>query len=322
MDSAYSLPMTRSKSKRFGNELHANTNEAKFTEPSELEGKKDVSVRQEPNNFFSESNLGNKINSNHEEEVNSIRSVKSKSSHSSIDVERKTRALAIEKARQEIELLEKQNKLKLLEIENDIFETKISDRSSRISSISKQNSVKSFLLCDDENADRTSKWVENISVPQPLTDTPKERDSELLKLLCQSVSEAIKTVADTSKQEKFVARQIVEKDFPAFDGNPEDWPVFIYQFRHISSLCQYSNEERMIKLNKCLRGAARSAVSGMMMSPNNVDFVLKNLERCFGRPDLIIDRMLPKIQAIPTIKENHMECLIQFSNHVRFRFRR
>jgi hypothetical protein len=94
---------------------------------------------------------------------------------------------------------------------------------------------------------------------------------------------------------KFAARQIVEKDFPLFDGNPEEWPVFVAQFRRISSLCEYTVEEMMIKLQKCLRGEAKNAVVWMMMSPDNVDLVIKTLEMRFGRPDQIIATVLSKV---------------------------
>ncbi|XP_044759170.1 uncharacterized protein LOC123316923 [Coccinella septempunctata] len=53
-----------------------------------------------------------------------------------------------------------------------------------------------------------------------------------------------------------------------------------------------------------------------MISPDNVDSVLKILEMRFGRPDLIIDGLISKIKAVTPIREHNIESLIKFSNHI------
>lgn len=55
----------------------------------------------------------------------------------------------------------------------------------------------------------------------------------------------------------------VEKNFPFFDGKPEEWQSFLYQFRQISTICKYYLE-------------AQFAITGMMMSPQNLETVLEN----------------------------------------------
>ncbi|KAG5882965.1 hypothetical protein JTB14_019086 [Gonioctena quinquepunctata] len=81
-------------------------------------------------------------------------------------------------------------------------------------------------------------------------------------------------------------------------------------------MCEYTQEESMIKLQKCLRGEAKQAVAGMMISPENIEQVIQTLEMRFGRPDQIIDTILNKLKTFYTIRENDMENLIQFASHV------
>lgn len=38
------------------------------------------------------------------------------------------------------------------------------------------------------------------------------------------------TVANSPKNHRFIVRQVVEKDIPFFDRNPEEWPTFATQF--------------------------------------------------------------------------------------------
>ncbi|KAG5872127.1 hypothetical protein JTB14_013447 [Gonioctena quinquepunctata] len=66
------------------------------------------------------------------------------------------------------------------------------------------------------------------------------------------------------------ARQIIDKDFPIFCGNPEKWPLFYEQYERVCKMCSFSQEEIMIKLRKCLRGEAKSAVAGMLLASENV----------------------------------------------------
>jgi hypothetical protein len=167
-------------------------------------------------------------------------------------------------------------------------------------------SLKSNCMTDrprvKEGSCKNSAVNEWISSTEPFTkcnpEEPRRGDSSDMHLLCQTLTDAIKSITVSPMTNKFAARQIVEKDFPLFDGNPEEWPVFVAQFRRISSLCEYTVEEMMIKLQKCLRGEAKNAVVGMMMSPDNVDLVIKTLEMRFGRPDQIIATVLYRYRQL------------------------
>ncbi|XP_044766568.1 uncharacterized protein LOC123322656 [Coccinella septempunctata] len=92
---------------------------------------------------------------------------------------------------------------------------------------------------------------------------------------------------------------------------PDKRPMRSPEPSDIERLCHTISEavksEMMIKLQKCLKGEAKLAVSGMMISPDNVDSVLKILEMRFGRPDLIIDGLISNVKAVTPIREHNIE---------------
>src|SRR5207253_5951143 len=53
-----------------------------------------------------------------------------------------------------------------------------------------------------------------------------------------------------------------------------------------------------------------------MVVPENVDRVIKTLERRFGRPELIVESLIAKIQATSTPKEDDFEALIEFADAI------
>lgn len=108
-------------------------------------------------------------------------------------------------------------------------------------------------------------------------------------------------------QIQLAARQAVSKDLPPFSGNPEDWPIFVSTFESTTAMCGYSDEENMIRLQKCLKGKAYEAVKSCLMHPTNVTNVMKTLRVLYGQPEAIIHSLIGKINAISPIKEDKLE---------------
>ncbi|KAG5870459.1 hypothetical protein JTB14_032741 [Gonioctena quinquepunctata] len=81
-------------------------------------------------------------------------------------------------------------------------------------------------------------------------------------------------------------------------------------------MCQYSEDETMVKLWKSLRGETKSSVSAMMMTSKNLELIMKTLQMRVGRPELILDIILVEMSAIPHMKELNIDKLISFSDEV------
>lgn len=298
----------------------------------------------------------NQENVDNQSTVHSQQSKQSKSkkssmnSNTSAELQKKRIAFEAEKQRQAIANEILMNKMKLIDMEQDIKEAEVEELQSQTSgsllslhemnhdkkSVSQRQSAICSCFPEKEvvniqqfpnqihghhNEMNTSHKYENMNegyVADWINSIPENRASEEksdIKLLCETMVNVLKST--TSKTEKLGARQIIERDFPIFDGKTEDWPTFFHQFNKISSLCDYSPEEKLIKLQKCLKGEAKFAVAGMLMTPENLELVIRTLKMRFGRPDQIIDSVLQRIRRYPTVRDHDMENLIQLSSQVR-----
>lgn len=112
------------------------------------------------------------------------------------------------------------------------------------------------------------------------------------------------------------ARQVVPKDLPTFSGSPEEWPIFLSMFNSSTTMCGYSNEENVIRLQKSLKGKAYEAVKSRLMHPSNVPGVMDTLRLLFGQPEAIVHSLIIKINAMPPVKEDKLEALVDLAVNV------
>lgn len=115
---------------------------------------------------------------------------------------------------------------------------------------------------------------------------------------------------------QLAARQAVSKDLPDFNGNPEDWPLFLSMFNSSTQMCGFSNEENMLRLRKCLKGKALEAVRCRLLHPSNVVSVMTTLKMLFGRPEAIVHAVTKKIRALPSPNIDKLETIVNFALNV------
>ena len=116
--------------------------------------------------------------------------------------------------------------------------------------------------------------------------------------------------------QKFLIRQTVGRDLPAFSGDSEEWPIFASTYQRTSDECGFSPSENVIRLQRCLKGPAKAAVGAMLTVPENLPTVLQVLESRFGRPDAVIAAMIGKAKAIGQVKPGDFDSLINLSTAV------
>lgn len=112
---------------------------------------------------------------------------------------------------------------------------------------------------------------------------------------------------------QLAARQAVPRDLPEFNGNPEDWPLFLSTFNSSTEMCGFSNEENMLRLRKCLSGRALEAVRCRLLHASNVSGVLSTLKMLYGKPETIIHAITMKIRSLPPPDMNKLETLVNFA---------
>lgn len=117
--------------------------------------------------------------------------------------------------------------------------------------------------------------------------------------------------------EQISARHVMPRDLPEFCGDPEDWPLFFSSFNNSTAACGYSHAENLARLQRCLKGDALKAVRYFLLSPELVPDVLRTLQTLFGRPEIIINKLIRNVRDCPMPRAERLETLIDFGMTVR-----
>ncbi|XP_065074000.1 uncharacterized protein LOC135698068 [Ochlerotatus camptorhynchus] len=112
------------------------------------------------------------------------------------------------------------------------------------------------------------------------------------------------------------ARQAVSKDLPTFSGDPEEWPVFISMYNRTTTMCGFTEDENIVRLQKSLKGRAYDAVKSRLMHSGNVPGILSTLKMLFGQPEVIIQSLIRKVGSLSPIREDKLETLVDFAVNV------
>ncbi|XP_062716224.1 uncharacterized protein LOC134291885 [Aedes albopictus] len=117
---------------------------------------------------------------------------------------------------------------------------------------------------------------------------------------------------DGPTNRQLAARQVMGKDLPIFSGNPEEWPIWISNFRRSTSTCGFSEDENLIRLQRCLKGPALEAVRSRLLCPASVPHVIRTLEMRYGRPETLIRSMTERVHRLPSLRTNDLDGIIEF----------
>ncbi|XP_065091276.1 uncharacterized protein LOC135712246 [Ochlerotatus camptorhynchus] len=112
--------------------------------------------------------------------------------------------------------------------------------------------------------------------------------------------------------QQLAARHVVPKELPHFDGNPLDWPLFFSSYTNSTQMCGYTDAENLMRLQRCLKGNALSAVSYQLLHPSSVPQVMKTLRTLYGRPELVVNSLLTKVRSTPAPRADKLESIISF----------
>lgn len=99
--------------------------------------------------------------------------------------------------------------------------------------------------------------------------------------------------------EKMARPRIRHTDLPTFSGAANEWLPFNAAVRDSTNLYAISAAENLQRLRSCLKGEARDAVAALLHTATDPGEIMKTLEQCFGRPEVIIDRALEDLKKLP-----------------------
>lgn len=81
-------------------------------------------------------------------------------------------------------------------------------------------------------------------------------------------------------------------------------------------MCGFTNEENLIRLQKSLEGKAYETARSLLMHPSNVPAIMRTLKMRFGQPEAVVHSLIQKVNALPAIREDRLETLVEFAVNV------
>ncbi|XP_055587983.1 uncharacterized protein LOC129740353 [Uranotaenia lowii] len=123
-------------------------------------------------------------------------------------------------------------------------------------------------------------------------------------------------VNTTPTKQQMAARKTFGGNLPSFSGNPLDWPVFISHFTFTSEACGFNNGENMLRLQRCLTGAAWESVRSRLILPTSVPSVIETLRERFGKPEVIIESLIERVKNTAPPRADRLASFIDFGTMV------
>ncbi|XP_043069107.2 uncharacterized protein [Drosophila bipectinata] len=105
-------------------------------------------------------------------------------------------------------------------------------------------------------------------------------------------------------------------DLPDFEGQPEEWPIFLCAFTETTAAYQCTELENNQRLVKALKGEARETVKSLLIHPSNVQAVMEQLRFRYGRPEQLIRSQLESVCEVQPIQEANIARIVPFATKV------
>jgi len=107
--------------------------------------------------------------------------------------------------------------------------------------------------------------------------------------------------------------QVTTHELPTFWGEPETWINFHRQLISSTNLNGYTEEDNILRLQKCLKGKAKDAVESLLVTSCSVDEIVKTLQNRFGRPHTILKSLMNKARNVEPPNDRSMESIMDFA---------
>lgn len=118
-----------------------------------------------------------------------------------------------------------------------------------------------------------------------------------LTLLAEAITKAVKA----AQRPKFI-------ELPIFSGSHQEWLPF--RAAYYESESTFSIVENINRLRRNLKGKAREAVEGLLITNTHPSEVMKTLESRFGRPESIAMLEMETLRSLPRLSESPRDICI------------
>ncbi|KAG6454162.1 hypothetical protein O3G_MSEX008510 [Manduca sexta] len=138
-----------------------------------------------------------------------------------------------------------------------------------------------------------------------------------IQLLASALKDLAAASTSNGLNSNLLSRICTPKDLPLFSGDSMEWLHFKKAYEESSKVCNFTDNENLWRLRKCLKGSAREAVSALLISATSPDIIMSTLELQFGNPDIILSRIMVDIKKLHPVSQEYHKDIVPFSIKVR-----
>ncbi|KAL0881109.1 hypothetical protein ABMA27_002231 [Loxostege sticticalis] len=221
--------------------------------------------------------------------------------------------IEMRKARIEMELLDKQ-------LEADVAELEDEECTASHFNVHTSHFVDQWLEESSQTVEKTQPAHDNgkppgeLCPPAPQFGSPAPVVSaDTVHMLATALKDLAGTSAANTPNNTYMNRLCMPRSLPDFHGDPMEWLPFREAYNESSEVCNFTPKENLWRLRTCLHGAAKEAVSALLISASSPDTIMSTLELKFGNPDLIISRVLLDIKKLQPLPNDYQKYIVPFS---------
>ncbi|CAG9138054.1 unnamed protein product [Plutella xylostella] len=159
---------------------------------------------------------------------------------------------------------------------------------------------------EEEKAQIEVEEVEKASSRASLSRVEKASSRASLSRVVHWLNQNHSPKPEANRSDKLLGR-LSARDLPTFSGDALEWLRFKHAFESTTRIGQYSEDENVARLQRCLRGEAWETVAARIITVSSAQEIMKTLEMRFGRPDLIVQKIIGEIKKIPKLSGSRTE---------------
>ncbi|XP_048487110.1 uncharacterized protein LOC125490817 [Plutella xylostella] len=170
---------------------------------------------------------------------------------------------------------------------------------------------------EEEKAQIEVEEVEKASSRASLSRVEKASSRASLSRVVHWLNQNHSPKPEANRSDKLLGR-LSARDLPTFSGDALEWLRFKHAFESTTRIGQYSEDENVARLQRCLRGEAWETVAARIITVSSAQEIMKTLEMRFGRPDLIVQKIIGEIKKIPKLSGSRTDLGVKHEENDKF----
>ena len=164
-----------------------------------------------------------------------------------------------------------------------------------------------------KNETNEQQQTQSVSIT---TDGPNDETAQAIPIVDTEEQTPAVAVGSSASPQPISHLSRPQIKIEPYDGNPLKWNTWFGLFKTLIHDQPISNAEKMTHLQTLTTGTAQQAISGFSCNSSMYNAALAELQRRFGRPEVIINNFLRELRSFPQPSTHEKDSFMTFSTFV------